>query len=588
MSRTNRPREATGQHRQRPRPTSPDMTKMTVAPFATGDEADTENHDSSTADPRFAQLRQLYAIIADVGAALNISPARLAEGEALERLEVVTRLTVDQLARCDANRVQEWFAALADDLALEVRLDGLDPDMPAVAASLRVDKDPAGALRAFQAAAQSATETQGDDISVEARLSAGKARALALAQEIARQRPGIAAPGVVAVFYTADAWNQLISLAAIPYLEQSGLIRADSRTCVLLCDTPGYLAGALLECIGAALPAQPDWLAVSPAAFRQFAAREEASRRLLADEGGWPDAPRILTPEMLHLLARAPGLEKTNARLAHLRAELAATALASVAQGKVTEGLTLRFAGARPATCVLSATNDNTNTNLSATGAALARLAEWATRRGTVDTLIIARECLARELPAGRVLTLADVEQAAVDALEAAKANFTLFVRGQTDRYFAARQTAQEAVDNYAEAVRKTVSDLTSDVVDNVYRTVGLLAAVVIAGLIQPPSSPVLALVASILYTGYIAFIVYFLLRARDDHFTLEQAALTARLAEMSELTTAERQRIRKPATSADAYFRRYMARTRRIYIALMALGIVCAIIVLIVALAIR
>ena len=588
MSRTNRPREATGQHRQRPRPTPPDMTEMTDAPFATGDDADTENHDSSTADPRFAQMRQLYAIIADVGAALNISPARLAEGEALERLEVVTRLTVDQLARCDANRVQEWFAALADDLALDVRLDGLDPDMPAVAASLRADKDPAGALRAFQAAAQSATETQGDDISVEARLSAGKARALALAQEIARQRPGIAAPGVVAVFYTADAWNQLISLTAIPYLEQSGLIRADSRTCVLLCDTPGYLAGALLECVGVALPAQPDWLAVSPAAFRQFAAREEASRRLLADEGGWPDAPRILTPEMLHLLARAPGLEKTLARLAYLRAELAATALASVAQGKVTDGLTLRFAGARPATCVLSATNTNTNTNLSTTGAALARLAEWAIRRGTVDTLIIARECLARELPAGRVLALADVEQVAVDALEAAKANFTLFVRGQTDHYFAARQTAQEAVDNYAETVRKTVSDLTSDVVDNVYRTVGLLAAVVIAGLIQPPSSPVLALVASILYTGYIAFIIYFLLRARDDHFTLEQAALTARLAEMSELTTAERQRIREPATSADAYFRRYMARTRRIYFALMALGIVCAIIVLIVALAIR
>jgi hypothetical protein len=117
---------------------------------------------------------------------------------------------------------------------------------------------------------------------------------------------------------------------------------------------------------------------------------------------------------------------------------------------------------------------------------------------------------------------------------------------------------------------------------------VGLLAAVVIAGLIQPAISPLLALLASILYMGYIAFVIYFLLRARADHFTLEQAALTARLGEMSELTATERQRIRAPATSADAYYQRYMARSRRIYFALLALGAVFALAFLIVALAHR
>ena len=185
------------------------------------------------ADPRLAQLHHLYEVIADAGAALNISPARLAEGEALERLEVVARLSVAQLASCDGARAQRWFAALGDDLALDLRLDGLDPDMPAVAASLRANADPAGALQTFQAAAHSAAETQGDAISVEARLSVGKAHALALAQDIVTQRPGVAAPAMVAVFYTAAAWNQLISLASIPYLEQSGLIRADGRTCML-------------------------------------------------------------------------------------------------------------------------------------------------------------------------------------------------------------------------------------------------------------------------------------------------------------------------------------------------------------------
>ena len=124
---------------------------------------------------------------------------------------------------------------------------------------------------------------------------------------------------------------------------------------MLLCDTPGYLAGATLECVGAASPALPDWLAVSPTAFRQFVVREAAVRRLLAEETGWPDAPHILTAEMLRLVARAPGLETTAARLVALRTALAATALATVVQGTMADGLTLRFAGVRPATCVLAA-----------------------------------------------------------------------------------------------------------------------------------------------------------------------------------------------------------------------------------------
>ncbi|HEY7850160.1 MAG TPA: hypothetical protein VIC27_08850, partial [Ktedonobacterales bacterium] len=577
--------EATSQRRQRPRPVAPDaLADDTAARLALPTEP----------DPRLARLHQLYEVVADAGAALNIPPLRLAEGEALERLEVVARLTVEQFARCDSARLRGWFAALTDDLALDLRLDGQDPDMPAVTASLRTGNDSADALRTFQATAQSAAETQGDALSVEARLSVGKAHALALARDVLAQRPGVAAPALVAVFYTSAAWNQRISLAAVPYLEQSGLVRANGRTCVLLCDTPGYLAGAALECVGAAGPALPDWLAVSPAAFRQFAVREAAVRRLLAEETGWPNAPHILTTEMLHLVARAPGLETTAAGLVALRAEMAATTLATVVQGTMTDGLTLRFAGVRPATCILAAPADSrapkpAETTIGEAGeTALARLADWATRRATVDTLIIARECLARELPPGRVVSLAEVAHAAVGALEAAKANFTLFVRGQTDRYFAARQTAQDAIAEYAEVVRKAVSDLTSDVVDNVYRTVGLLAAVVIAGLIQPAISPLLALLASILYMGYIAFVIYFLLRARADHFTLEQAALTARLGEMSELTATERQRIRAPATSADAYYQRYMARSRRIYAVLLALGAVFALVFLVVALAHR
>ena len=581
MSKTNRA-DSPGQRRPQPRPASPAIADVSDTNGAAVDGDASLARPTVLGDPRMTRLHQLNETVADVGSALNILPARLAEGEALERLEVVARLSVEQLARCDGARVEGWFAALGDDLTLDLRLDGQDPDMPDLAASLRASADPVSTLLEFQTQAQSAAESQGDAVNVEARLSVGKARALVLARELVVDRPGVVAPATVAVFYIAAAWNRLLSLADALYLEQSGLVRGDGRTVVVVCESAGYLAGAALECVGAASPAPPDWLPVTPAAWRRFVAREAAAQRLLAEERGWPDAPRILTSEWLRLVARAPGLASTADRLATLRTELAAASLASVVQGEVSAGLTLRFAGVRPATCKLP----DEGATVADGGEALARLADWATRHGAVDTLIIARECLARELPPGGAVTLAEVARAAVDALEAAKANFTLFVRGQTDRYFAARQSAQDAVADYAETVRKGVSDLTSDVVDNVYRTVGLLAAVVIAGLIQPATSPWLALAASILYSGYIAFVIFFLLRARGDHFSLEQAALSARLAGMTELTATERERIREPGASADAYYQRYVTRARRIYWALLAAGVVCALIFLIVALA--
>ncbi len=101
MSGTNR--EATSQRRQRSRPAAPDALADGAASVQS----------TPPADPRLARLHQLYEVVADAGAALNIPPARLAEGEALERLEVVARLTVEQFARL-RQRPCAWMVRRAD------------------------------------------------------------------------------------------------------------------------------------------------------------------------------------------------------------------------------------------------------------------------------------------------------------------------------------------------------------------------------------------------------------------------------------------------------------------------------------------
>lgn len=545
--------------------------------------------DPVTASIELQRLSRMGHAVAELGLALGILPDQLAEGEALERLEVTTRLGVEACAAIESKHVTDWFALFNGDLTLDLRVEGLDPDAAPVTSALRSSRNPAEALRAFVASALQATAGQGDDVVVEARLALAKTHALELARTIAARAPDYAgtpemlAHTTVAVFYCAAAWNRLIALSAIPLWEQAQIVRDDGRACIFLCDTSGHLAGIALDVIGAGMRSEPDRLSITRATWRRFTERAAEMRQLCAEESTWPNAPRVLAPDHLRLAARRLGLESTALQLEHLRTALSACYIASVVQGRFEEGLALRFGGPRPSTCHLQDDRPmNAQQTMGEPGSdALVRLTGWAYQSASADKLAIARECLARELPPGRDVTLAEIVQAAISALEAAKANFVLYIRSQTERYFALRQTAQEAVADYARTVRKAVADLTGDVVDNVYRTVGLLVGVVIAGLIQPPALAFVTPLAAILYTLYLVFVLAFLMRARYDRFQLESAALRAQLDTMPELTVGERRQLQQPATAADDHFHRYFRLACGIYSALLVAGVIATILFL-------
>lgn len=525
------------------------------------------------------RLRGLGDVVAEIGAALWLPAHALAQGEALERLEVTTDVPLAAIAEWRAERIAHWWSLLGDDLSITLALTGQDDDAQPVEAHLDAGGDARREVAAFVAAAGDVVSIQGESVRVQARVTVRKVRALAMARALAGRRADAHTPAEVDVFYCAGAFNRLLGLESVPYLESAGVFRPEGRTGIVLCDATGYLAGVALEIIGAGMVDEPEWLPASPADVRRFAEHAAEVHCLWDDDRGWPTSPRVLTPETLRLRTVRVGLEATALRLARLRAELAACALATVVQGDFADGLTLRLAGTRPAICHLSTSDGAISEPDTATGA-LARLADWAYQHASPDTVIIARECLARELPPGGEVTLAQLERAAGPALDAALANFALYVRGTTDRYFAARQSAQDAVAAYAETVRSAVADLTADVVDNVYRTVGLLVGVVVAWLLAPRASPVVVRLAAVLYTLYVAFVIIFVLRARSDRYALERAALATRLSAMTELTEAERTHLASPATAADAHFSRYFRASLVIYGVLLVAGLVTCLVV--------
>lgn len=560
----------------------------------------------------FARLRALGEAVQAVGAALGLTADELAASEAFDRVERFIPLAVERVAALDLAAARDWFAALGADLELDLTLEGLDTTFEPVSADLRAEDDPAGALARFQQAAQDVAATQGDSVSVGARLRIGKAQAQRLARQALAQRrltlgEGAAAPELALVFYCAAACERLLTLRAAPEWERRGLGGAEARLCVALCDAAGYLAGPALEVIGvasassaslvAALAAADgavkdavgEWLPMSRAAWRRFAERAATERRLRAAESAWSGVPLTLTPDHLRVAPREPraasaqdgqedaervgelvGLGRIAARLQTLRAQVAACALASHVERSEQAGMLARFAGARPAVAQVAASGDElTDTSAQA----IIALAEWAYRGASPDTLAIARQALAETLPAGATLTLTQLGDAAGPALDAARANLAIYLRGATERYFQLRATAQQTVNGFAEATRTAVASLTSDVTDNLFRTVGLIVGVLIAWLIQPSASLTLVKIAAALYTAYVVFIMLYLLRARQARYRMERNGLDDTLAAMSELTPTERERIRKPARAAEAHFERYYRLTRAMYLVLAVAG---------------
>lgn len=528
-----------------------------------------------------ATLRARTGMLAEIGAALGLTPEELAAAESLDRLEIELARDLVWLTTLDEQHVTAWFVALGGDLEIDLRLAGLDSQAPAPLAALRAGRDPAGTLARFTTDAAATADAQGNELVVDMRLSVAKTRAVAAAVALLDNRaeyfgtPEMRARTTVAVFFSAAACARLLSFAAILDWERFGLARADGRAVVVVCDRAGYLAGLALELVGAREAEPIRWLDVSRAAWRQFQERAAHTRALRAEESQWAEAPHVLTPAHLRVESRAAGLEPLAEALDATRAALAAAYLASSVHPAENGDLALRFAGARPATCRIShrRVNENDDDSAAYTHHALARFAAWAYDNASADTLAIARECLARELPPGGAVTLAEVEHAAAPALEAAKANFTLYLRGNSDRYFAVRERALDAVSTYAAGVRKAVSDLTGDVVDNVYRTVGLLVGVVVAALLQPALALPVQRLAAVLYVAYLAFIFLFLLRAREERFQLESAEVRARLDAMPELGATERTQLHAQAAGADAHFTRYLSLARLIYAALALAG---------------
>jgi hypothetical protein len=519
-------------------------------------------------------LSEMTQAVHRLALALGVPASLLPGAESYDRLEVNTQVAATPLRALDATLLEDTFTLFGEDLMLSLEVAGLNPDHEPVVMELPAARGASAALRDFQSALRDVLASEGDSARVDVRLSAEKRRASELASALVAAREGfagsaqmLAATGII-VFFKAQAWEERLRVASLPDWERLGLLGSEKRGVVLLCDVAGSLAGTGLDVAGIAGGALPAWAVLTRDDWAMFTRHMEAALALRNDQVRWAGAPAAL-PEHLGLRTVAPGMPATVRRLAAMRAELATLGLAQEVQGEITQRLVARFAGTRPATCEIPFAEADAMSDMRP----LVALAEWAYQDATEARLSIAREALASELPSGQAVDASALVVAAAPALEAARANLALYLRGNVAAYFQAREAARDTVARYATSVRVAVSELTGDLVDNLYRTIGALAFGGLAWLLQPAGSIWVLRVACVVYAAYMLFMLVVVLRERSERFAMERAALESQLGAMAELTQGERGRLREPEVTADAHFLRYWRLARIIYAGLGALA---------------
>jgi hypothetical protein len=142
------------------------------------------------------------------------------------------------------------------------------------------------------------------------------------------------------------------------------------------------------------------------------------------------------------------------------------------------------------------------------------KLFSWAYENASSDKLGIVRQVISLQLEDKPARSYAALCQDAADILQVSKGNFDSFLRRSVELYFEKRMKVSEFLQKLNEEAGKSVSDLTSELVSDVYKTIGVILGAAIAALFDPKWVVQIILGASVLYVIYVLFILVYWLPA--------------------------------------------------------------------------
>jgi hypothetical protein len=454
---------------------------------------------SALCSETLAAWRQSVAELTDWLVGPQAAGAALARADRGDPLTIAAEITAAQAEAVTQGALDRWFAVLGN--ALTVRIESRAVDEAWEAEHARHD---GAALGRFLAEA--------GQLSAPGLTASFVVRKGELAARLAL--PGVAPADRVRLYLTAEGLRQLLAKLTPETFESTFLAgaAADERLLLLVADAPGVLVGPALAVVG--VPNCDDWAGFT----ERTGPTADAVRKRMRELTSWPGRDRRLTPDAFVLTTRT-GLEKIAAELIRLQNRLVVPYLANRSGGGSDEYL---FEGERTAAVTLGDQRNSID---------LHRFYAWIYHdpEAARTKLEIARRVLAAGLRGETAETFAALIRGCASFQNDAEFQLRLLLDKNLSASFDLRQKIEDTIAGYVGQVRAGIESLTQDVVDNVYRTAGLLVGVAIAVLLDPDRKLWVVWLGGGLYALYLLFILQFYLAKRYEQFRRQKEVFRQR-----------------------------------------------------------
>lgn len=218
--------------------------------------------------------------------------------------------------------------------------------------------------------------------------------------------------------------------------------------------------------------------------------------------------------------------------------------------------------------------------NLTKTPAAdIVDLFKWSYENHSSDKLGIVRQIISLLLDDQTDDNYMRLTAKAGDILISSKSNFQLFLKRNVELYFDKRLRVSQYLQKFTDEVDKSIAEITTDLIGNLYKTIGLIIGVFIAALIDPAYTPQVALLAAILYLIYLLFILFYWLPSMNTKFCEQVREYDHAVVELQDvLAQDEIKKLQGEAFDRSRdNFRRYYGVTKAIYIIMAIIAVVLA-----------
>ena len=306
------------------------------------------------------------------------------------------------------------------------------------------------------------------------------------------------------LYVSADKLQQAIQGGDFATLNNLLTPQGETSIVLMLGDTKGITLGPNIRICG-----RDQWTTENTSAFR--ASRTDSKRiedaiAFRGEECLWEIPIQGLTPYHLvtdEVASDHAGIVKSIHRLCQI---LSITYLADRVSPDE-DGVICEFRGHKRVRVRIPSMDSKLASNNS-----ICSLLEWGYDNSSSDKLNIIRQVISLQLGEDETANFSALVKSAHDILEIAKSNFRLFLRHSVELYFDKRLKVSEHVQRFSNEVGKGIADLTSELVSNVYKTVGIIIGVAVASLVKPEMAGPATYWSSFLYLIYIGFIVLYLL----------------------------------------------------------------------------